>query len=683
MEFSSAIMFTGMIITAVVLKIIFHHLTLLSKLLPESCVLIVVGIIAGVIIHHVIMDDILQIENKADHPFPQFTAQLFFHYLLPPIILDSALALYDQAFFDNFLSIMIFAIFGTLLNTFAIGYSLFGLSEAGVLGSFMVNSTVNPGAVVEKHLTASECLIFSSLISAVDPVAVLAIFEEIHVNIGLYFLVFGESLFNDGVTVVLYNTMITLVQSSSVGISQILMAFLSFFCVVFGGAGIGLVNGLFASLITKFTRHVRVVEPLVIFSSAYFAFLAAEVFHWSGIISIIAYGITVKRYAFQNLSKKSYTTVKYSIKTMASVSDCIIFLFLGLELIQENHFWHPGFIIATIILCLVFRFLSVFLFGFLINLGRMDKVELKELFIMAYGGLRGAVGFSLAVVLPKDGGEWWYRELFVTAALVMVFFTVFLQGGTIKLFVKIFNIELQSKEKEKKIANNIQVKLMEDVMEGVENVVGVQKAKNLVSKVFSSLDKTLKQMLIHEGSQLELQRKFEKICLDEHITNLYAPRIIAKQVSCETKVDSAAKTVSFKDTKKSFRKAVKKSNWQSFKSAAYEDPTYAKKHIIQHLEKRANRSNTLGARALEHLKNKSRESINRRISKQDILVERSKSNISDFGVKLSENTALIKEHYDEMQQGKRHFHSGPTGGFSNNINPTVLVEETETKESRV
>ena len=59
----------------------------------------------------------------------------------------------------------------------------------------------------------------------------------------------------------------------------------------------------------------------------------------------------------------------------------------------------------------------------------MDKIELKEQFIMAYGGLRGAVGFSLAVVLSKDE---WYRELFVSTALVMVFFTVFLQGENLK-----------------------------------------------------------------------------------------------------------------------------------------------------------------------------------------------------------------------------------------------------------
>ncbi len=94
------------------------------------------------------------------------------------------------------------------------------------------------------------------------------------------------------------------------------------------------------------------------------------------------------RYGFQNLSKKSYTTVKYSIKTLASVSDCIIFIFLGLELIQESHYFHQGFIIATILLCLLFRFISVFIFGFVVNIFRMDKIELKEQFIMAYGGLR-------------------------------------------------------------------------------------------------------------------------------------------------------------------------------------------------------------------------------------------------------------------------------------------------------
>ena len=88
---------------------------------------------------------------------------------------------------------LIFAVFGTLLNIFIIGPTLYGLATVGAMGPI--------------NITMTESLVFSSLISAVDPVAVLTIFQELSVNKGLYFLVFGESLLNDGVTVVVYNTL--------------------------------------------------------------------------------------------------------------------------------------------------------------------------------------------------------------------------------------------------------------------------------------------------------------------------------------------------------------------------------------------------------------------------------------------------------------------------------------------
>jgi len=360
-EYSNSLMFTGMIISAVIIKIIFHHLPSLSKVVPESCVLILVGIAAAVFIEYVLLDEITNNNPNLASAFPTFTADLFFNVLLPPIILDAALALYDRDFFDNVASVLVFAVFGTLFNVFAIGFTLYGLTSSGALGEFVVSHhQLNQTIIQHKELAPLECLIFSSLISAVDPVAVLAIFEDIQVNMGLYFLVFGESLLNDGVTVVLYNSMNSLLTVDHVGIVEVLMALLSFAFVVFGGFIIGIVCGLFSSFVTTWTKHVRVVEPLVIFSTAYFAFLSAELFHWSGIISIIGYGITVKRYGFNNLDQNSYTTVKYAIKTVATTSDCIIFLFLGVVLIQEEHYWHPGFIIATIISCLVYRFISTF-----------------------------------------------------------------------------------------------------------------------------------------------------------------------------------------------------------------------------------------------------------------------------------------------------------------------------------
>ena len=121
----------------------------------------------------------------------------------------------------------------------------------------------------------------------------------------------------------------------------------------------------------------RVIEPLIVFSTAYYAFILAECIHWSGIISLIGCGLVQKRYAFPNISKKSYTTVKYGVKTLASFMDCIIFLFLGMSILTEKHTWHPGFIVATILLCIIFRFLSTTLFSALVNLKRLEKISLR------------------------------------------------------------------------------------------------------------------------------------------------------------------------------------------------------------------------------------------------------------------------------------------------------------------
>ena len=289
-----------------------------------------------------------------------------------------------------------------------------------------------------------------------------------------------------------------------------------------------MVGGLLCGLVSRHTRHVRVVEPLAIFSLGYNAFLAAELLHWSGIISIITYGVTVKRYAFQNISKKSYTTVKYALKTMASVSDCVIFIFLGMEVTRKDHCWHPRFIIATILLCLLFRFLSVYLLGSLVNIWRKEKIEKKEQFIMAIGGLRGAVGFSLAQVMSE---KFWYRDLFVSTALVMVLFTVFLQGGTIKSFVKVFHIKLESSEKKKRVSDLVQRKLVHDMMDGIVTVSGKQWTSNALNRAVTAVDQFLQNFLILKDSQHMMERTMEKIIVEEHINNLYAPTILAHQIS--------------------------------------------------------------------------------------------------------------------------------------------------------
>ena len=105
---------------------------------------------------------------------------------------------------------------------------------------------------------------------------------QVGVNDVLFFLVFGESLLNDAMTVVLYKTFSEFTKMDSIETNQYLLAIAAFFTVSLGGVILGIACGCVSCLITKYTKHVRVVEPLATFSMAYFAYLFAELFHWSG-----------------------------------------------------------------------------------------------------------------------------------------------------------------------------------------------------------------------------------------------------------------------------------------------------------------------------------------------------------------------------------------------------------------
>eukprot|EP00095_Tigriopus_kingsejongensis_P008991 maker-scaffold783_size97670-snap-gene-0.22 protein:Tk08991 transcript:maker-scaffold783_size97670-snap-gene-0.22-mRNA-1 annotation:"hypothetical protein DAPPUDRAFT_314297" len=544
-EYSSIMMFTLMILLAGILKLLFHHIPFLAERFPESCVLIVIGIIIGGFIYNVI--------ESQSHHFPYFTSFLFFNVLLPPIILDSAYSLYDRSFLSNLGSVVLFAVVGTLFNVFAIGYMLYFLGMVGAMGSFST------------PLTPISCLVFSSLIAAVDPVAVLAIFDEIGVNLGLYFLVFGESLFNDGVTVVLYNTMVALQAQDTIDPIQYVLAFLSFFTVVFGGLAIGILIGALSAYILKFTQHTRVIEPLIVFVTSYLAFILAETIHWSGILSLIGCGIIQKRYAFPNMSKKSYTTVKYSVKTLASFSDCIIFLFLGIVTFSHELEWHTGFVIWTVVLCTAIRFIGVFSLSALINQRRMKKISSKEQFIMAYGGLRGAVGFSLVTILDDNDP---LKNIFLTTTLAMIFVTVFIQGGTIKFLVSKLKIAKNSKGT-KMISTDVNLRTIDHVMAGVESVLGKHSGHSILEAVRTFDQNYTKKLLVRKDAEDIMALRFERITLDEHCARLYGPTVMVHNHTKERPEGSLNPGSMSEVEEKKLRLMMKNTPFERYRNKAY------------------------------------------------------------------------------------------------------------------
>ena len=503
-------------------KLGFHRAHFLSSRVPESCLLIILGVLFGGLLYAFYNDECSVNQSCTDESklvFPKFTSELFFFYLLPPIILEAAYCLHNKHFFDNIRSILLFAVLGTIINFLLIGGLLILVQNLNWIDTSGKSTSV-------------QIFLFSSLISAVDPVAVLSIFAEIGVNADLYFLVFGESLLNDGVAVVLYNMMSVFAGMESKGMEvkmeHIMLGVGSFLTVALGGLMIGIIFGLLTAVITRFTSGVRVVEPLALLGGAYLAYITTELFHWSGILALIGCGITQAHYTFKNISQESLTTVNYFIKMLSSTSDCIIFLYLGMAFFEKHIVWNTGFVGWTLLFCFLVRFFTIYLLSFFVNKLRRNikPICLKEQFIMAYGGLRGAVGFSLVTMINQSHVP--AAQMFVTTTLAVVMFTVFLQGGTIKFIVNFLNIDKKTDDNVT-LSEEINKKVFEHVMAGIEVISG-KRGHFYAQNLFQHYDrKFFKAWFCVNNYDMNMKKIYEEISLGDHFLHLYGPSIISSK----------------------------------------------------------------------------------------------------------------------------------------------------------
>ncbi|KAL8575951.1 hypothetical protein ACOMHN_027349 [Nucella lapillus] len=464
------------VLLASVAKIGFHLYDGLSSILPESCLLIVMGIVVGLVLHYT---------HTANTEQYTLDADIFFLFLLPPIIYDAGYHMPLRAFFNNLGSILILAVINTLWNTVAIGLSLWAVGYLGWL---------------KKEIAILHCFMFSALISAVDPVAVLAVFEDIHVNEMLYIVVFGESLLNDGVTVVLYHMMegYAEIGESNIQIIDYATGFGSFFIIALGGTLIGVLYGAIGGFITKYTEHVRIIEPLFVFVLGYLAYLTAEMMHLSGILALTFGGITMRHYVEANMNEKSITTTKYSMKMMANISETVIFMFLGLSTIVDTLDWQWDFIFFSILFCIVYRVAGIMCLSFLMNRRRVIQLTGIDQFIMSYGGLRGGIAFCLSLLIKEELVE--EKRMFITATIIVVFFTVFIQGITIKPVVNALKVK-RKEEKDPKMSEILSERLIDHLMAGLEDIIGRASHNSMKNRFEHFNIRYLKPLLLREKPQ--------------------------------------------------------------------------------------------------------------------------------------------------------------------------------------
>jgi NhaP-type Na+/H+ or K+/H+ antiporter len=211
--------------------------------------------------------------------------------LLPPIIFNSGHTMRSRLFFANFNAIMTFAIVGTLFSTFVVAGLLFWASENDVF-------TIN--------LSFDECLTFGSLISATDPVSTLAVFAELKVDVTLFYIVFGESVLNDAVAIVLFRVFSSYVTDEYDHSPQAFwyMGIINFLLIFVCSALVGIIFGFLSAILLKTLRlrDNRVIEMTIYLIACYAPYLISEALELSGIVSILFTGIVMKRYTSRNLS---------------------------------------------------------------------------------------------------------------------------------------------------------------------------------------------------------------------------------------------------------------------------------------------------------------------------------------------------------------------------------------------
>uniref|UniRef100_A0AC35UFW4 Sodium/hydrogen exchanger n=1 Tax=Rhabditophanes sp. KR3021 TaxID=114890 RepID=A0AC35UFW4_9BILA len=412
---SPQLIICGWLLLAAGAKIVFHLSKRLNTLVPDSASLIILGWIVGFI---------LKLSN-VDESYFVLDAYIFYFYLLVPIIFEAGFFIPNRAIIDNAGSIATFAVIGTLTNAALIGAFMYGFQ---CLGAFTMNFTIN------------EIILFSSLISSVDPVAVIALFEKLDVNALLYVLIFGESLFNDGISVTLVYIFLKFhaMKTGCISSFDYIKAAIKFPINAFGGLIIGVFFGIIVSYVTKHSYKVKALNPVFIFVIPYMAFLTAEVFETSGILALVSCGMFMKQYISKNISVYPASAVKFFIKMLSHISESVIYMFLGMSAITYNHYWDTWFVILTIVSCLLFRVISTFALSFILNLFRINKISTINQVVMAYSGLRGSISFGICSSLPDTIPA---KRMFMTACIAEIYFTIFIQGLTIRPLLKWLHVE--------------------------------------------------------------------------------------------------------------------------------------------------------------------------------------------------------------------------------------------------
>ena len=406
---------------------IFSLINLRLLKLPTTIGLMILALLLSliVLIIGIIFPPVFQTVTSITKEFD--FSDLLFNVMLPFLLFAGAISVNVHELLKDKVTILLLASFGVLFSTFSVGSGMYWLIQQPVFGLNTLD------------LSYIDCLLFGSLIAPTDPIAVLAMIKKMNLSSITETRIAGESLFNDGIGVVVFLTLLGIKENGLENISAIEVGTL-FITEVFGGIALGAVMGFFGLKLLKYIENEHMeLEVLITISLVLLLPIISHYFHFSAVLGIVMMGLFLN----QNIDadketkgvQKAMSDYVYKFwHLLDETLNAILFILIGLEIITVfESFQIPFLFVSLLVIVLVVgsRWIGVSIPIAFLSL--FKNFEKKTALIITWGGLRGGLSVALALNLPDDIGEGKALILFLT--YVIVLFTILVQGLTLKKIV--------------------------------------------------------------------------------------------------------------------------------------------------------------------------------------------------------------------------------------------------------